>query len=200
MADRTPGFRAETERLVLRDWQGDADWAAFFRHTNTPAVMEWLGGVMDADHMAIQRSRVENCAARNGHCFWLVEREDDGGHLAGEVLGFCGLKRADAPGSSVTGAMEIGWRFRQDAWGKGYAREAAQAAMDAGFARFGAKEIVALTVIDNRPSWGLMIRLGMKRREDLDYADVRYDPPWRDTIVYSAVRNDGRREDWEKQP
>lgn len=194
MADGSAGFRVETERLVLRDWQGDADWAAFFRHTNTPAVMQWLGGVLDEEHRQIQRNRVENCVANNGHCFWLVERKADGGHLSGEVLGFCGLKRADAPGSTVTGAMEIGWRFREDAWGKGYAREAAEAAMNAGFEAFGADEIVALTVIDNRPSWGLMIRLGMKRREDLDYADTRYDPPWRDTIIYSIAR-----EDWEKQ-
>ena len=47
-------FRHETERLVLRDWRGD-DWAEFFRHTNTPAVMRWLGGELDAAGMAAQR-------------------------------------------------------------------------------------------------------------------------------------------------
>ncbi len=187
-------FRLETERLVLRDWRDDADWAAFFRGTNIPAVMKWLGGVLDDEGMAIQRARVENCAAKHGHCFWLAQRKADGGHLAGEVLGFCGLKRADAPGSSVMGEMEIGWRLREDAWRKGYAREAAEASLDAGFTRFGAEEIVAITVADNRASWGLMIRLGMRRREELGYADERYDPPWRDNIVYSISR-----QEWEKQ-
>ena len=33
-----------------------------------------------------------------------------------------------------------------------------------------------------------MRRLGMRRREELDYPDHRYDPPWRDTIVYSIDR------------
>ena len=33
-------FRLETERLILRDWRGDADWDEFFRATNTPAVMQ----------------------------------------------------------------------------------------------------------------------------------------------------------------
>ncbi len=187
-------FRLETERLILRDWRGDADWAAFFRATNTPAVMEWLGGMLDDKGIATQRARVENCAATHGHCFWLVERRADGGHLAGEVLGFCGLKRADAPGSTVTGEVEIGWRLREDAWGQGYAREAAEASLEAGFTRFGAEQIVALTVIDNRPSWGLMKRLGMHRRAELDYADARYDPPWRDSIVYSITRGE-----WEQQ-
>lgn len=187
-------FRLETERLILCDWRDDADWEAFFCATNTPAVMEWLGGMLDDIGIATQRARVENCAAQHGHCFWLVKRKADGGHLAGEVLGFCGLKRADAPGSMVMGEMEVGWRLRQDAWGQGYAREAAEASLDAGFTRFGAQQIVALTVIDNRPSWGLMIRLGMRRREELDYSDERYDPPWRDTIVYSISRKD-----WEQQ-
>ena len=176
-------FHHETSRLILRDWRGDRDWAEFFRVTNTPAVMEWLGGVLDVGGISAQRARVENCARTNGFCFWAVERKDDGA-----LLGFCGLKRADAPGSSVTGMVEIGWRLREDAWGRGYAREAAQAALAQAFERFGAEEVVALTVEGNAGSWGLMLRLGMRRREELDYTDSRYDPPWRDTIVYSIDR------------
>jgi RimJ/RimL family protein N-acetyltransferase len=140
------------------------------------------------------RGRVAVCAAAYGHCFWLVERKPDGGALAAEVLGFCGLKRADEPGSTVAGEFEIGWRLREDAWGQGYAREAAVAALDAGFGRFGADRIVALTVAGNTASWGLMTRLGLRRRAELDYPDERYAPPLRDTIVYSLARDerDGR--------
>ena len=183
-------FRHETALLILRDWRGDADWAEFFRVTNTPAVMEWLGGVLDEAGMARQRERVEQCRERNGFCFWAVERKQDGA-----LLGFCGIKRADAPGSTVTGAVEIGWRLREDAWGQGYAREAAEASLALAFNRFGAAEVVALTVAGNSASWGLMRRLGMRRREELDYPDARYDPPWRDTIVYSIDRPT-----WESHP
>lgn len=175
-------FKLETERLVLRDWRA-GDWPEFFRVTNTPAVMRWLGGVLDEDGMVAQRERVEVCQATHGHCFWAVERKSDGA-----LLGFCGLKRADAPGSTVAGAMEVGWRLREDAWGQGYAKESAFAALEAAFVRYGADEVVALTVADNRSSWGLMERLGMERREDLDYDDPRYDPPWRRTIVYAIDR------------
>ena len=183
-----PEVRIETERLVLRDWRED-DWPRFWAGTNTPAVMRWLGGVMGDDGMAATRARVEGCAAANGFCFWAVERKSDG-----EILGFCGLKRADAPGSSVTGAIEIGWRLREDAWGQGYAKDAAPAALDAAFSRFGADEVVALTVIANEGSWGLMKRLGMRRREELDYADTRFEPPIRDHILYSIDR-----ETWENR-
>lgn len=185
----TEAFRLETERLVLRDWrEGDAE--EFFRVTNTPGVMRWLGGVFDEAGRKMQLDRVRKCREANGFCFWIVERKQDGGHLAGEMLGFCGLKRADAPGSTVSGEMEAGWRLREDAWGKGYAKEAAIAAIEAGFERFGGERIVALTIRQNEPSWGLMRKLGMQRREDLDYADERYDPPWRDTVVYEITRDD----------
>lgn len=180
-------FRHQTDRLVLRDWR-EGDWAAFWRHTNTPAVMRWLGGVLDADGRAATRARVEACAAANGHCFWVVERRSDG-----ELLGFCGLKRADAPGSSVMGEMEIGWRFREDSWGQGYAREAALAAMQLGFEEFDAARIVALTVHGNAASWGLMKRLGMQRREELDYIDPRYGADLNPTIIYAVDKATWRR-------
>lgn len=172
-------FNIETERLILRDWR-EEDWPEFFRVTNTPPVMRWLGGVLDDDGMAKQRARVEASHAANGFCFWAVERKEDAA-----LLGFCGLKRADAPGSTVTGMVEVGWRFREDAWGQGYAKEAAGAALDAAFNRFAAEEVVALTVTGNTASWGLMERMGMRRREELDYDDPRYEPPWRRSIVYS---------------
>ncbi|MEL1251787.1 GNAT family N-acetyltransferase [Aurantiacibacter gilvus] len=186
-------FRRETERLVLRDWR-DGDWEAQWRVTNTPTVMRWLGGVLDDEGIAKQIARVETCQANNGFCFWVVERKDDGGHLSGEMLGMCGLKRADAPGSSVTGTMEIGWRMREEAWGHGYAKEAAMAAMELGFTRFGADQIVALTVQGNEPSWGLMLRLGMTRRQDLDYEDTRYSAELNPTIVYAIAKDE-----WEQQ-
>jgi len=180
-------FRLETERLVIRDWQGEADWQEFHRHTNTPAVMRWLGGTFDESLEAMQRERVEQCAADNGFCFWLVERQPDGGHLSGEVLGFCGLKRSNQPGGPQ-GEFEIGWRFREDSWGKGYAREAAEAVRDHAFAALGAPHIIALTVSENTASWGLALRLGMRRDEALDFASAQFGS---DTIIaYSLTRAD----------
>jgi RimJ/RimL family protein N-acetyltransferase len=185
-----PAFRLETERLVLRDWQGDDDWAAFFGHTNTPRVMRWLGDLLDKTQQADLRQRMTDLARQYGHCFWVVERKPDGGHLAGELLGFCGLKRANAPGCPFAGEFEAGWRMREEAWGRGYAREAATATLQAGFERFGAEVIYALTVIQNTASWGLMTRLGMRRREDLDFPDDRYSAELRETIVYAITRDE----------
>jgi RimJ/RimL family protein N-acetyltransferase len=72
--------------------------------------------------------------------------------------------------------VEIGWRLREDAWGKGYAKEAAIASLDLAFSRFGAPHVVAITALGNEPSQGLMKRLGMVRRKELDFTDQRFPP------------------------
>ena len=178
--------RIETERLILRDWKpGDID--RFAQVTNTPSVMRWLGGVMDPAQIDMFGSRVMALRLEFGHTFWVVERRQDGGELAGEMLGFCGLKKINAEGASFTGEFEIGWRFREEAWGKGYAKEAATASLDAGFDRFGAPEIFAITIPENTASWGLMLRLGMRRRSELDFIDPRFALPLANTIVYSIT-------------
>jgi RimJ/RimL family protein N-acetyltransferase len=161
-------FRIETDRLILRDWR-EEDWAPFFASTNTPAVMRWLGGLLDDEKKADVRRRLESYREQYGHTFWVIERKDDGGDLSGEILGFCGLKRCNQVGAPI-GDFEIGWRLREDAWGKGYAGESARAAMRAGFEVFDAPHMVALTVQGNAASWGLMEKLGMRRRTDLDFA------------------------------
>ena len=171
-------FRHETERLVLRDWR-DEDWPLFWEATNTPSVMRWLGGVCDDEKRAAAQNRLLSYKEEHGHTFWAVEHKDDG-----SILGFCGLKRCNQAGGPV-GMMEVGWRLREDAWGKGYAKEAAIASLDLAFDRFGAEEVIALTVHGNSPSWGLMERLGMKRREDLDFANDEFDAQNPVIIVYS---------------
>jgi RimJ/RimL family protein N-acetyltransferase len=171
---------AVTERLRLVGWN-DARKAEFARATNTPAVMRWLGGVASEEAMAAAFQRMDGFQRDFGHTFWMVERTDDDA-----LLGFCGLKRVNAPGGEhLHGAFEIGWRLREDAWGQGYASEAAAASLDLAFDHFGAAYVIALTVPGNRASQKVMERIGMRRVPHLDYADRRFPCPgdWNPAIV-----------------
>lgn len=160
---------AETARLRLRTWDAD-DERRFYAIMNTPAVMRWLGGLQTPEEWNAAYQRLRAYEREFGFTFWIAERKSDG-----EILGFCGLKRANAPGAdAIAGDVEIGWRLREDVWGQGYAKEAAIKSLDLAFDRFGAPYVVALTARQNLPSQGLMIRLGMTRREDLDYVDQRF--------------------------
>ena len=146
--------------------------------------MRHLGGVQTAEQWADAVDRILGYQQQLGYTFWIVESEADGA-----MLGFCGLKRVNAPGAPMPGAMEVGWRLREDAWGQWFAREAATAALDLAFDRFGADEVVALTVAANIGSWGLMKRLAMRPRPDLGYVDTRFPNPsdLNPTIVYSIA-------------
>lgn len=173
----------ETPRLRLRDWR-EEDIEPFIRHLNTEPVMRWLGGVRPPEeHRDILRARVMRWQEERGFTFWVVERKADAA-----LLGFCGLKLASDSGSPVEGQHEIGWRLREDVWGQGYAREAASASLDFAFAKLDAPHVVALTVAGNEASWGLMERLGMTRRPDLDYEG----PDWSQgpVIVYRIEREE----------
>jgi RimJ/RimL family protein N-acetyltransferase len=175
---------AETARLRLRTWD-DADIDPFMAALNTPAVMRWLGGVGDEALYRRLFERMQACQAANGYCFWIVERRADA-----QLLGFCGLyvsERADTP---VDGMTEIGWRLREDAWGMGYAREAAEACLTLAFDRHALDQVVAYTITQNDASWGLMMRLGMIRAREYDHHIEGYDPEISDTIVYKIDRRD----------
>jgi RimJ/RimL family protein N-acetyltransferase len=156
----------ETGRLILRGWRaGDRD--PFLAMGRSPAVMEHLGGLQSPEQVDEAIGRVRACQAANGHCLWAVERRMDGA-----FLGFCGLKIGNV--GPIDGEIEIGWRLREDAWGQGFAKEAAIASLAWGWANLDAPRIVAITVPGNRASWGLMERLGMTRRPDMDFGHPHF--------------------------
>jgi len=179
---------AETDRLILRTWDA-ADRPEYARHCNTPAVGRHVGGVQSEEDLNAAFERLEDYQRDTGHTFWVVERKSDG-----EFLGFCGLKVTNVPDTPVHGEIEVGWRLREDAWGQGYAKEAAEAAIEWGWANLDVPRIVSFTIPANRASWGLMERLGMTRRADMDFAHPQFAPdhPLSGHITYVIERPEGR--------
>ena len=175
---------AETERLRLRTWDPD-DLDEFIRRTNTEPVMRWLGGVRPREWHEAAFGRIEGYHRDFGHTFWIVERKSDRA-----LLGFCGLKRVNSGGAPFLGDFEVGWRLREDAWGFGYAKEAAIASLDLAFGKLGAPHVVALTVVQNESSQGLMKRLGMTRRSDLDFEAADMPPELNPVITYRIEARD----------
>jgi len=177
----------QTERLLLRSWCA-ADRIPFFDLCQSPVVMACLGGPASLEQVDASIARVRACEDKNGFCFWAIERQADG-----TFLGFCGLKIADVTGAPIDGAIEIGWRLRQEDWGQGYAREAALASLRWAWANLAVPRVIAMTVPANRRSWGLMERIGMRHRAELDFDHPLFpdNHPLRRHIVYAADRPPG---------
>ena len=161
----------ETARLRLRTWD-ETDVEPFYAVMNDPQVLAHLGGVQTPAQWRSAADRLFAYQRDLGFTFWIVEERD-----SARLLGWCGLKRVNYPGAPNPGDVEIGWRYRPDAWGSGIAKEAAIAVLDLAFDRFGAPFVVAVTTAANSGSWGLMERLGMTYWPELDFTDARFDPP-----------------------
>lgn len=176
----------ETERLVLRSWR-DSDRDAFGDMGRDPDVMRHFPSLLtreQSDEMIDRRLQAH--IDRHGWGLWALERKEDGA-----FLGFTGLSTVDFPGP-IEGEVEIGWRLARQAWGRGYASEAAAAALDFGFNRLALRRIVAMTIEANKRSRRVVDRLGMVRTPELDFDHPRIPEgsPVRPQIVYVLERPD----------
>ena len=174
-------FSLETARLLLRPpIAGDAEDQ--FRLLNTGRVMARLGGVKSLEHYR-QRHQMARDSFREDRFGFMMMIEK----ASGELVGHCGLKRVNNELASNVGDHEVGWMVREDRWRRGYAEEATRAVLDWAFGPIGAPHVVALTSQSNPASWGLMAKLGMERRPDLDFVDPAYPPEDNPTIQYSLT-------------
>lgn len=173
----------ETERLILREWR-DADVDPFHAMCSDPRVMATLGPLMTRDETVALIRRCEDRQAANGHCFWAVERKADAA-----LIGWCGVIVGN-PNLPIAGEIEIGWRIAADEWGKGYAREAAQATLDWVWEKLAVDHVVAITSVGNTRSRGLMERLGMAYLPDgdFDHPNVPADSPLVRHVTYRIAR------------
>ena len=170
----------ETPRLILRRWKPE-DRPAYAALTSDGQVMQWLGGVMTREESDAHVDRMEARWERLGYDRFVIERKADG-----LFLGFAGL----APtyqGLPIAPSQEMGWRLVREAWGQGYASEAAQAAVWDSFQRMRFKEILAYTARGNLRSQAVMGRAGFTRDpvRDFDHPGVDPDDPLARVIVYS---------------
>ncbi|MBC9031639.1 GNAT family N-acetyltransferase [Sphingomonas sp. JC676] len=174
----------ETERLILRRWK-DSDRQAFHAMCTDPRVMKFLGPLQTRAETDAAIDRQNGFLDSHGYCFWAVERREDGA-----FIGFCGLKPG-AEDTPIESEIEIGWRLAHDQWGRGYAREAAQASLDWGWASTDAPAIAAITTTNNVRSWGLMERLGMVRAPEDDFDHPKAIESLRPHITYRIARPRG---------
>ena len=172
-----------TARLILREPRDD-DLEAFAAMSADADVMRFFPWLMDREASAAHLARVRAHFAEHGFGRWAVEAPG-----IAPFVGLVGLMRVTFE-AAFTPAVEIGWRIARPFWRRGYASEAAEAAIADGFGRLGLDEIVAYTVPANAPSRALMRRLGMVRDPacDLDHPAVPEGHPLRRHVVYRLRR------------
>jgi ribosomal-protein-alanine N-acetyltransferase len=166
-----------TPRLILREWR-DSDLAPFAAQNGDPYVMRFMRDVLTREESDAYVARLTAHFAKHGFSKWAVEAPG-----VADFIGAIGLTWVPFE-ASFTPAVEVAWRLHQPYWGKGYATEAARAAIEDGFARVGLNEIVAITTLQNVPSQRVMERLGMTRSIEFDHPLLAEAHPLRRHILY----------------
>ena len=140
-------IQIDTPRLILRPLTPD----------DAPAVFTWVGDPVVNRYMPYPlytrvedvRTWITSLAPDSGE-FGFVRRED------GLLIGAGSIKEQE------DGAWEVGYNLRRDAWGQGYATEAARAMIDWAHRERGATRFVAAHVTANAASGRVLRKCGYR--------------------------------------
>ena len=161
-----------TERLLLRQWR-EEDREPFAALNADPVVMEHFPSTMSREESdAFVDFNIRTIDERDWG-LWAVDAH-------GTFIGFVGLNEPNfMPG------VEVGWRLAHDAWGHGYATEAAQASLAFARDELGLDEVISFTTTTNLRSRRVMERIGMTHdpKDDFDHPRV-VDPRLRRHVLY----------------
>ena len=179
----------ETERLVLRRFTV-ADVDNLVELDGDPEVMHFITGGRSTPRDEIQNDLLPRYLRYYerfaGYGFWAVV-----GKSSGDFLGWFHFR----PPGAEPDEVELGYRLRRSAWGKGYGTEGSRALIRKGFAELGVRRVVASTMVVNVASQRVMQKAGLKL--------VRtFHQPWPDRIVgeeHGDVEYALDRTDWERQ-
>lgn len=181
-----PPITLETGRLWLRPWRAE-DLAPLHAINGDAGTMRHFPSVMTRAESDDWAARLQAHIDRHGWGFWAVE-EKGGAPLIGAV----GLMNIPWQ-AHFTPAVEVGWRIGPGHRRRGFAGEAARAALEFGFRELGLDRILAFTVPANEPSWRLMEQLSMRR--DGVFAHPRL-PPGHRLSEHVLYRLDARDVTW----
>lgn len=167
----------DTNRLILRAFQSD-DLEGYLQMVGDKETMRFIGTgmVLDRVNGFHSMSSILGHWHLRGYGLWAVEDK-----TSGALVGRVGFYNPEGwPG------LEIGWMIHRDYWGKGYATEAAQAALNWGMGSLNMDSVISCIQPANHPSIAVAERLGESfvREDRLQGIPI---------LIYGISR-----EDWQK--
>jgi ribosomal-protein-alanine N-acetyltransferase len=137
-----------SERLLIRAWK-ESDAEAFYELTQDEGFNLHPINVYRQKSIDTAREWIRNVKGK----FAVHEKE------SGKLIGMGGLTPWTWEGEEL---VDITYRLRESAWGKGYGWELAEALVHHGFRELGLDQITATITPDNLPSKKIAEKLGMK--------------------------------------
>lgn len=143
---------ATTQRLILRPFKTE-DAKDLYTLNANPNVLRYTG---DKPFKSIDEATIfiQNYKQYElfGYGRWAVIHKTDN-----VFLGWCGLRYDEQ-----TSQTDIGFRFFEEEWNKGYATESAKKCLELGFNTFNLKEIIGRAMKENKASIHVLKKIGLK--------------------------------------
>ena len=168
----------ESERLILRRF-ADSDLVPFLAYRNDPEVARYQAWESCTEREATAMIEELKCLQPGTPGEWFqfaIELKE-----TGALIGDCALK-VEQDGRQA----EIGFTLSREHQGEGYASEAVSRLLDYAFGDLGLHRVVAITDRENKPSWALLKRLGM-RREGCFVQNSWFKGRWTNEYLYAVL-------------
>jgi len=178
-------YPIETDRLLIRpNLPGDLDAVhAFQSRDDVTRYVPWYSRSREEVEQVLEARKLMTDLRQDDDALVLAVVERASSALIGEIYLF--LKSVEHRQG------EIGYLIHPDYHGRGYATEAARAALRLGFEHYGLHRIVARCDARNAPSYRVMEKLGMRREAHLRENEL-FKGEWSDELVYAMLDREWR--------
>ena len=162
---RNPTVFIETERLLLRELLA-TDAVAMFEMDSNPEVHRYLGNapVQSIEEIEKVIQFVRGQYKTNGIGRWAVINKENN-----EFIGWAGFKYLTEAQNNVQFVYDLGYRFSQKQWGRGYATEASIALMNYAKKEMQLDKVYASAHFENAASNRILQKLGFIKTGDFLY-------------------------------
>lgn len=172
----------KSERLGFRNWT-ENDLTEFGKINADLEVMEHFPKPLTEKETAEFIDRLKKHYTKNGFNYFATEILE-----SGELIGFIGLAFQDYK-TDFTPAVDIGWRLKKSAWGKGYATEGAKKCLQFAFNELNLEKIISTCTEKNSKSENVMKKIGMEKIGEFKHPKLKEYPEYEKCICYGINKN-----------
>lgn len=178
----TSKYLFKSKRLGFRTWT-NSDLVPMSHINSDSEVMQFFPKTQTQDDTANFIERMQNSYAKNGFCYFAVDRlEKD------ELIGFIGLSIQTFE-ADFTPITDIGWRLSRKYWGKGFATEGAKRCLDYAFDSHKLDKVFSTAPIINLPSIAVMAKIGMQKVKEFEHPLLLNNERLKRCVLYSIIED-----------
>ena len=167
----------KSQRLGFRNWRNE-DLEEFAKLNSDKQVMEHFPKAFSEKEVELFIDKLKGHFDKNGFTYYATEILE-----TKEFIGMVGLALQDYK-SIFTPAIDIGWRLKRSAWGKGYATEGANRCLEYGFNKLAINRIISICTVSNKKSENVMRKIGMTFIGHFNHPEMNNYPEYEKHVCY----------------